>query len=80
MRGYRFTTDDRLPASDLQELADELAIQLHYALGERVFLLPRSDVAELIWPYIDDLHPDDQNDVVWLVWHLFQEAYELQEE
>lgn len=80
MRGYRYTTDDRLPEHDLAELADELAIQLHYALGERVCLLPRSDVAELIWPYIDDLHPDDQNDLVWLVWHLFQEARELSEE
>ncbi len=79
MRGYRLTTDDRLPERDLEELADELAIQLHYALGARVFLLPRSDVAELLWPYIDDLHPDDQHDLVWLVWHLFQEARELED-
>lgn len=76
MRGYRFSTDQRLPERDLFDLADLLAIQLHEAMGSRVYLLPRIDVAALIQSYVDDLLPDDQHDLSWMVWHLFQDASE----
>lgn len=80
MRGYRFTTDHRLPERDLYDLADALAIQLHDLLGPRVYMLPRPDIAELLMPYVDDIAPEDQRDLVWLVWHLFQDAREMEEE
>jgi hypothetical protein len=80
MRGYRFTTDHRLPERDLHDLADALAMQLHDMLGPRVYLLPRPDIAELLLPYIDDVTPEDQHDLVWLVWHLFQDAREMEED
>ncbi|MFV9503153.1 MAG: hypothetical protein AB4911_01165 [Oscillochloridaceae bacterium umkhey_bin13] len=77
MRGYRFSTDRRLPERDLLDLADLLALQLHDSLGPRVYLLPRSDVAELIHPFVDDLVAEDQHDLAWIVWHLFQDASEM---
>lgn len=77
MRGYRFTTDHRLPERDMYELADALALQLHESLGQRVYLLPRADVFELIEPYVDDLARDDQHDLSWMIWHLFQDACEM---
>ena len=77
MQGYRFSTDHRLPERDMLELADTLALQIHQTLGSRVFLWPRSDVADLIAPYVDDLDPEDQHALGWMVWHLFQDAFEL---
>ncbi|NTU77854.1 MAG: hypothetical protein HGA45_00380 [Chloroflexales bacterium] len=77
MQGYRFSTNRRLPERDMLDLADALAMQIHQAIGPRVYLLPRSDVIELIAPYIDDLVLDDQNDLSWMVWHLFQDACEM---
>jgi hypothetical protein len=77
MQGYRFSTDRRLPERDMLDLADALALQIHQSLGQRVYLLPRSDVAELITPYVDDLTPEDQHDLSWMVWHLFQDACEM---
>lgn len=77
MHGYRFSTDDRLPERDMIDLADALALQIHQSLGQRVYLLARSDVLELIIPYIDDLSHDDRHDLSWMVWHLFQDAREL---
>ncbi|MCU0492833.1 MAG: hypothetical protein MUD01_14675 [Chloroflexaceae bacterium] len=78
MRGQRYSTDGSLPERDLNELVDELAIQLHERLGERVFMLQRRDVAELVSPYIHDLVPDDQRIVPWMIWNLFQEALEME--
>lgn len=80
MRGHRYSTDGALPERDLLELADALAIQLHDRLGARVYLLQRNDVAELVAPYIADLVADDQRIVPWVVWHLFQDAYEMEQE
>ncbi|MEI8165955.1 MAG: hypothetical protein WCG26_06235 [Chloroflexales bacterium] len=77
MQGYRFSTNRRLPERDMLDLADTLALQIHQTLGPRVYVLPRSDVAELITPYIDDLVSEDQHDLSWLVWHLFQDASEM---
>jgi hypothetical protein len=77
MQGYRFSTDGRLPERDLLELADLLALQIHTSLGPRVYLLPRSDVQDLIAPYIEDLTNEDQQALSWIVWHLFQDAREL---
>lgn len=77
MRGYRFTTDRRLPERDMLDLADTLALQIHETIGERVFMLPRSDVAELIRGYVDDLSSEDQHDISWIIWHLFQDAREM---
>jgi hypothetical protein len=77
MQGYRFSTDHRLPERDLLDLADTLALQIHTSLGPRVYMLPRSDVYALISPYIDDLTSEDQQDLSWIVWHLFQDAREL---
>jgi hypothetical protein len=68
----------RLHDSELSELADTLAIQIHALLGPRVYRLTRGDVVDLIAPYVDDLLPADQSDVAWLVWHLFQDAREMQ--
>lgn len=78
MRGFRFSTDHRLPERDLIDLADALAVQIHQSMGHRVYLLSRLDVRELITPYIDDLAAEDQRDLAWMVWHLFQEAYEVE--
>lgn len=78
MNGYHFSAKRRLAERDLLELADVLALQLHETMGPRVYLLTRADVAQLIEPYVDDLVADDQNDVAWIVWHLFQEAYEME--
>ncbi|MBP1465841.1 hypothetical protein EYB53_009005 [Candidatus Chloroploca sp. M-50] len=77
MQGYRFSTDRHLPERDMLDLADILALQIHESLGPRVYLLPRSDVLELIAPYVDDLSPDDQHALSWVVWHLFQSAREF---
>ncbi len=79
MRGYRYSTDRRLPERDMLDLADTLALQLHESLGDRVYLLPRLDVAELIRDYVDDLCAEDQHDLSWMVWHLFQDAREIEE-
>lgn len=78
MQGYRFSTDRHLPERDMIDLADSLALQIHQTLGPRVYLLSRLDVLELISPYVDDLDPEDQRDLSWMVWHLFQDAYELE--
>jgi hypothetical protein len=77
MQGYRFSSDRRLPERDLRELADLLALQIHTSLGPRVYLLPRADIYQLICPYIDDLTAEDQQDLAWIIWHLFQDASEL---
>ncbi len=78
MRGFRFSTDNRLPERDMLDLADALAVQLHQTLGPRVYMLSRLDVLDLILPYIDDLAEEDQRDLSWMVWHLFQDAYEME--
>ncbi|MBX0326820.1 hypothetical protein K2Z83_03875 [Oscillochloris sp. ZM17-4] len=77
MRGYRYSTDRRLPERDMLDLADTLALQLHESLGSRVYMLPRTDVAELIRAYVDDISPEDQHDISWIIWHLFQDAREM---
>ena len=77
MVGYRFSTDRRLPERDMIDLADALALQIHQTLGPRVYMLPRTDVMSLIEPYIDDIAPQDQQDLSWIVWHLFQDAREM---
>lgn len=76
MHGIRYTTGSGLSERDIRELADALALRLHDRMGERVYLLTRSDVAELVAPHIDDLGAEDQRAVPWLVWHLFQDALE----
>jgi hypothetical protein len=78
MRGYRFSTNKQLPERDLHDLADLLAMQLHGNFGPRVYKLHRGDVAELIEPYIDDLHAEDKRAVSWLVWSLFQDALDVE--
>lgn len=78
MQGYRFSTDRRLPERDMYDLADALAIQLHETIGPRVYRLPRHDIAELILPYVDDLTSADQSDLAWIVWHLFQDARDME--
>ncbi|PDV99465.1 hypothetical protein [Candidatus Viridilinea mediisalina] len=77
MQGYRFSSNGRLPERDMLDLADLLALQIHTSLGQRVYMLPRSDVFTLILPYIDDLSEEDQHDLSWMVWHLFQDAREM---
>ncbi|NNJ09368.1 hypothetical protein EKD04_003400 [Chloroflexales bacterium ZM16-3] len=79
MRGYRYSTDRRLPERDMLDLSDALALQIHESLGSRVYLLPRTDVAELIRTYVDDLSPEDQHDISWIIWHLFQDAREMED-
>lgn len=77
MRGFRFSTDGRLPERDLYELADLLALQLHQRLGPRVFMLQRGDVCDLIADYVTDLDLEDQRTIAWMIWHLFQDALEI---
>jgi len=67
----------RLKDYELYELADTLAMQLHVWLGRRALRLHRSDIADLVAPYIDDLNPDDQQAVPWMIWHLFQDARDM---
>ena len=78
MRGIRYSTDKGLAERDLRELSDALALRLHDRMGERVYMLTRGDVCELVAPYIDDLGAEDQRAVPWLVWHLFQDALEAE--
>jgi hypothetical protein len=78
MRGYHYSDDEYLSEEDLRDLADSLALQLHELLGPRVYLLPRYDIVALIESYIDDLQPEDQTDLSWIIWHLFQEAREIE--
>lgn len=77
MQGWLYSSDDRLSARELEELADALAMQLHNLLGQRVFWLQRVDVFELIEPYVCDLEEEDQQTLSWVVWHLFQDAREI---
>jgi hypothetical protein len=69
----------RLSEDDLNELADALAIQIHSWFWHNVYRLQRSDIAELIAPYVDDLIPADQQSVTWRIWQLFQEARDIEE-
>jgi hypothetical protein len=78
MRGNLYSTEAGLAERDLRDLADLLAMRLHDRLGERVYMLGRRDVAELVAPYITDLSRDDQRAIPWLVWHLFQDALDLE--
>lgn len=78
MYGQRYSTDQHLPERDLHELADALAIRLHERLGPRVYMLQRGDVAELVTPYITDLAPSDRRAIPWIIWHLFQDALEME--
>jgi hypothetical protein len=77
MRGWFYSSDNRLSDHDIQELADALAVQLYNLLGERVFLLQRIDVAELIEQYVNDLDVEDQKTMSWIVWSLFQDARQI---
>lgn len=80
MRGLLYCTEDeadRLADDDLYTLSDSLAVMLHNAIGVRVFLLHRADIADLIADYICDLDADDQATIVWMVWHLFQAARDI---
>ncbi|MEY2845291.1 MAG: hypothetical protein ACKO83_10765 [Roseiflexaceae bacterium] len=72
VRGRKYATGGALSAEDLHELVDLLAIRIYERLGESSFLLNRGDVGELVTPYIDDLIPSDQQDVIWLTWELIQ--------
>lgn len=78
MRGYRYNTDNKISERDLFELADALAIRLHERLGSRVYMLHRSDVFELIAPFVDDLPIEDQRTISWMIWHLFQDALDFE--
>lgn len=68
----------RLTEDDLHDLADALAIQIHSWFWHSTYRLQRSDIAELIAPYVDDLTPADQQSAVWLIWQLFQEAHDIE--
>ncbi|ABX06542.1 MAG TPA: hypothetical protein DEF47_09925 [Herpetosiphon sp.] len=78
MRGRLHSTDERLIDDDLTELADELSIRLYATMGHRVYLLSRPDIIQLTKSYIDDLHPEDQDAICWLIWDLFQEGMQME--
>ena len=46
-------------------------------MGRRALRLQRSDIADLVAPYIDDLLHEDQQAIPWMIWHLFQDAREF---
>ena len=80
VRGRKYATGGALSADGLHELVDLLAIRIYERLGESSFLLNRGDVGELVTPYIDDLIPSDQQDIIWLVWELIQAGAREREE
>lgn len=80
MRGTYFSNDGSLPEVEIRELSDLLATQLYGRLERKVYGLSKQDVGELVAPYIEDLTPDDQRAVVWLVWDLFQEGLKIEME
>jgi hypothetical protein len=73
----RLTYDASLSDHELGELGDALAMTLHNLMGNHVFQLQRQDVAALIDSYVCDLADDEREAVVWIVWHLFQNAREI---
>lgn len=78
MRGTYFSNDGSLPELEIRELADLLATQLYGKLERKVYGLSKQDVNELVAPYVEDLTPDDQRAVTWLVWDLFQEGLKIE--
>ncbi|HEY0607908.1 MAG TPA: hypothetical protein VGD58_33640 [Herpetosiphonaceae bacterium] len=78
MRGTYFSDDGSLPELEIRELSDLLASQLYSKLERKVYGLSKHDVAELVAPYIEDLTPEDQKSVAWLVWDLFQEGLKIE--
>ncbi len=78
MRGTYFSNDGSLPEVEIRELSDLLATQLYGKLERKVYGLIKQDVSELVAPYIEDLTPDDQRSVAWLVWDLFQEGLKIE--
>jgi hypothetical protein len=49
-------------------------------MERKVYGLSKQDVGELVAPYIEDLKPEDQHSVAWLVWDLFQEGLKIEME
>jgi hypothetical protein len=80
LRGRRYASGGALPADDLHELVDLLAVRIYERLAESSFLLSRSDVSELVKPYITDLIASDQQEVSWLTWELIQAGAQEREE
>lgn len=80
VRGHFYSTDASLPDIDIRELADLLASQLYSNMDRKVYGLSRQDVGELVQTYIEDLTPEDQRSVVWLIWDLFQEGLRIEME
>ena len=78
MRGNYYSAGDDLPEADIRELSDLLAAQLYGRMDRKVYSLSRQDVAELIVPYVEDLSPDDQRSIAWLIWDLFQEGLKIE--
>ena len=78
MRGTYYSNDGSLPEVEIRELSDLLATQLYGKLERKVYGLSKQDVSELVAPYIEDLTPDDQRSVAWLVWDLFQEGLKIE--
>ena len=80
MRGNFYSAGDDLPEEDLRDLADLLAAQLYSSMDRKVYSLSRQDVAELIASFVEDLSPDDQRSIAWLIWDLFQEGLKIEME
>jgi hypothetical protein len=80
VRGTYFSNDGSLPEVEIRELSDLLATQLYGRLERKVYGLSKQDVGELVTPYIEDLTPEDQRSVAWLVWDLFQEGLKIEME
>lgn len=78
MRGNYYSDGEGLPEHDLRELSDLLASQLYSHMDRKVYGLSKQDVAELVQPYVEDLAPEDQRSVAWLVWDLFQEGLKIE--
>ena len=80
LRGRRYASGGALSADDFHELVDLLAIRIYERLAESFFLLSRSDLSELVKPYIKEFVVSDQQEVDWFAWETIQAGAKEREE
>lgn len=78
MRGLLFTTNNALPAQDLDDLADDLAERVYRSFGSQAYRLRQRKIHEIVEPYIHDVNDVDQRLVAVMVWDLLQEGAQIE--